>query len=283
MHGQKKVAAIHDLSGYGRCSLTVVLPILSAAGIQCSCLPTAILSTHTGGFVDYTYRDLTEDMRPFMAHWEKIGLTFDALYSGFLGSFEQIDIVSDFFDAFKTKENLILVDPVMGDRGELYQTYTPKMAEGIKQLCKKADIIVPNMTEASFLLGIEYREGPYDKEYVEDILKRLSELGPRQVVLTGVWKDWPRIGAAAYDRDSGEVYFDSSARREGFFHGTGDVFASVLLAALLSGKNLKEAIRKAVAFTCDAIHRTALVSEDPRCGVNFEAGLSEIVELWKTE
>lgn len=129
---QKRVAAIHDLSGFGKCSLTVALPILSAAGIETSALPTAILSTHTGGILGYTYRDLTEDMRPFMKHWKELDIRFDAVYSGFLGSFEQLDIVKEFFSLFKREDNLILVDPVMGDNGELYKIFTPKFAKGMR-------------------------------------------------------------------------------------------------------------------------------------------------------
>ena len=171
---QKRVAAIHDLSGFGKCSLTVALPILSAAGIETSALPTAILSTHTGG------------MRPFMKHWKELDIRFDAVYSGFLGSFEQLDIVKEFFSLFKREDNLILVDPVMGDNGELYKIFTPKFAKGMRSLCEKADIIVPNLTEAALLLGEPYQAGPYTKAYIDGILHKLSQLGPKQVVLTGV-------------------------------------------------------------------------------------------------
>lgn len=169
----KRVATIHDLSGFGKCSLTVVLPILSAAGIEVSALPTALLSTHTGGIDGYTYRDLTEDMRPIMSHWKSLDITFDAVYSGFLGSFKQLEIVREFFVNFKTEGNLILVDPVMADNGQLYKIFTPEFAIGMRSLCEMADIIVPNMTEATLLLNEPYQPGPYTQAYIENILVKL--------------------------------------------------------------------------------------------------------------
>ena len=162
----KRVAAIHDLSGFGKCSLTVALPILSAAGIETSAMPTAILSTNTGGFTGFTYLDTTSEMRPFTKHLESLDIRFDAIYTGFLGSFEQLDIVNEFFGTFKREDNLILVDPVMADNGELYKIFTPDFALGMRKLCEKADIIVPNITEACLLLGETYQDGPYTKAYI---------------------------------------------------------------------------------------------------------------------
>ena len=231
---QKRVAAIHDLSGFGKCSLTVALPILSAAGIETSALPTAILSTHTGGILGYTYRDLTEDMRPFMKHWKELDIRFDAVYSGFLGSFEQLDIVKEFFSLFKREDNLILVDPVMGDNGELYKIFTPKFAKGMRSLCEKADIIVPNLTEAALLLGEPYQAGPYTKAYIDGILHKLSQLGPKQVVLTGVYFDEKELGAATFDMERNATEYVLTEKIPGYYHGTGDVFASALLSGLLN-------------------------------------------------
>ena len=202
---QKRIAAIHDISGFGKCSLTVVLPILSAAGIETSVMPTAVLSTHTGGLGKCTYRDLTEDMRDYAAHWKSLNLSFDALYTGFLGSAEQIGIVSDIVDDFRTSDTLVMVDPVLADNGKLYATCTPEMAHGMKTLCKKADLIVPNLTEAAFLLGEEFYDGPYDRAYIEGVLHRLSDMGPRLVVLTGVWFSPGLLGAAGLDRDTGRI------------------------------------------------------------------------------
>ena len=178
-------AAIHDLSGVGKCSLTVALPILSACGVETAVMPTAVLSTHTGGFTGYTYRDLTEDMLPMAEHWKKEGCSFDALYSGFLGSPQQIGIVAEIFAMFREKGAFVAVDPVMGDAGKLYATYTKEMADGMGTLCRSADLVMPNFTEACHILGMPYREGPYEEAYVREILERLCAMGPKMAVLTG--------------------------------------------------------------------------------------------------
>ncbi|MDR1065414.1 MAG: bifunctional hydroxymethylpyrimidine kinase/phosphomethylpyrimidine kinase, partial [Oscillospiraceae bacterium] len=171
---RKRVAAIHDISGFGKCSLTVALPILSAAGIECSVIPTAVLSTHTGGFTGYTYRDLTEDILPVFRHWQSIGLTFDAGYSGFLGSPEQLEIVAGIFGEMKNGGAMIVVDPVMADDGKLYSTFDAAFPDGMRRLCAGADVIVPNITEAALMTGAEYKAGPYTREYIEKLLARLG-------------------------------------------------------------------------------------------------------------
>jgi pyridoxine kinase len=273
----KRVAAIHDLSGFGKCSLTVALPILSAAGIETSALPTAVLSTHTGGITGYTYLDTTGEMRPFARHWQALGIGFDAIYSGFLGSFEQIEIVREFFDAFRKDDNLIMVDPVMADNGELYKIFTPAFALGMKGVCEKADIIVPNITEAVLLLGESYQAGPYTETYIERLLKNLSSLGPRQVVLTGVYFEDTQLGAASYDRATGQTSYSLVDKIPGYYHGTGDVFASTLLAGLLNGFPLSEASAIAVRYTADSIRRTYKAGSDIRFGVNFEQGFPDLL------
>lgn len=269
----KRVAAIHDLSGFGKCSLTVVLPILSAAGIEVSALPTALLSTHTGGIDGYTYRDLTEDMRPIMSHWKSLDITFDAVYSGFLGSFKQLEIVREFFVNFKTEGNLILVDPVMADNGQLYKIFTPEFAIGMRSLCEMADIIVPNMTEATLLLNEPYQPGPYTQAYIENILVKLSKLGPSKIVLTGVYFREPELGVASYDKETQVTSYYTVSKLEGYYHGTGDVFASALLAGLLNDYNLTEAAETAVRFTVNSIFRTYQAKTDYRFGVNFEQAI----------
>lgn len=273
MKHQKRVVAIHDISGFGKCSLTVALPIISAAGIETTVLPTAVLSTHTGGIAGFTYRDLTDDINPIAQHWKSLDLSFDAIYTGFLGSFEQLDLVSGFFDAFKTPDNIILVDPVMADYGKLYTIFTPEFVEGMAKLCSKADIIIPNITEAVFMLGEEYKEGPYNREYIENILIKLSGLGPKQVVLTGVYFEDDKLGAATYDKRTGVFGYSFANRIEGFYHGTGDVFGSALLGALLNGFDLLEATDIAVSFTTESIKRTAEAKTDVRFGVNFEESI----------
>ncbi|MDD2269941.1 MAG: pyridoxamine kinase, partial [Eubacteriales bacterium] len=205
MSAQKRIAAIHDISCFGRCSLTVALPIISAAGIETSAIPTAVLSTHTGGFSGYTFRDLTDDIMPIVKHWKKVGIDFDAIYTGYLGSFEQIDIISDIFDIYKKRGTFIAVDPVMGDHGKLYSLFPDNFPDGMKKLCAKADLIVPNMTEALLLLGESYKEGPYSKDYIISLLKRLSEIGAKQVVLTGVYLEDGKLGAASYDKGTDKV------------------------------------------------------------------------------
>jgi len=277
MKKQKRVCAIHDISCVGRCSATVALPILSAGGVDCGILPTAVLSTHTGGFENFTYRDLTDDIRPISAHWQTLGLEFDALYSGFLGSFEQIDIVGELFDTFKRGDNLILVDPVMADNGELYKIYSPEMAAGMARLCGKADIIIPNITEACFMVGMDYKEN-FAQPEIEELLKKLAELGPKQVVLTGVSFDTARLGAAVYDAAAGTVDYVHAPRIDGYFHGTGDCFGSALLAGLLRGKTLAQSAQ----IACDFVHKSIVVTlelgQEYRYGVAFEMALPYLIE-----
>jgi pyridoxine kinase len=275
----KRVAAIHDLSGFGKCSLTVALPILSAAGIEACALPTAILSTHTGGIDGYTYLDTTTQMRPFTRHWQSLDIRFDAIYSGFLGSFEQLEIVKGFFDTFRRADNLILVDPVMADNGELYKIFTPDFAAGMRSLCEKADIIVPNITEATLLLGESYRPGPYSKDYIDHLLKELHRrLGPRQIVLTGVYFSEAELGVATFDAADGKTEYSLVDKIPGYYHGTGDVYASALLAALMNGSTLSEAAGIAVRFTAGSIRRTWEEGADIRFGVNFEDGFPRLLK-----
>ena len=278
---QKRVAAIHDISGFGKCSLTVALPILSAAGIETSALPTAVLSTHTGGISGYTYRDLTDDMRPIMQHWKSLDIKFDAIYTGFLGSFEQQDIVKEFFDMFRTDDNLILVDPVMGDNGELYTIFTREFAAGMRSVCEKADIIVPNLTEAALLLDEPFNGGPYTRAYIESTLRKLADLGPKRVVLTGVFFKEDELGAATYDRETDTIEYVFTRKIPGYYHGTGDVFASALLSGLENGFSLTESAAIAVNFTAESIRRTYEAKTDYRFGVNFEQSVPDFLKELK--
>jgi len=277
MNRLKRIAAIHDISGFGKCSLTVALPIISAAGIETTVLPTAVLSTHTGGFTGFTYRDLTEDIAPITAHWKSLDIQFDAIYTGFLGSFEQLNLVTDFFETFKTKDNLILVDPVMADNGALYSIFSPEFAVGMRRLCEKADIVIPNLTEAALLIGEDYNPGPYTPDYIEHVLKKLSALGPHKVVLTGVFFNDEELGAATYDATTNQIDYAFEKRIPGYYHGTGDVFGSALLSALLNDCSLHEAAAIAVRFTTSAIRKTAAAGTDIRFGVNFEQSLPELL------
>ncbi len=201
---QKRVLAVHDLSCVGRCSLTVALPILSAAGLEASALPTAVLSTHTGGFTGMTFRDLTQDLPAIFAHWKTLDLAFDAIYTGYLGSAEQVALVEQLFDAFRGEQTKIIVDPVMGDHGKLYPGMSEKMPQLMKTLCQKADVIVPNQTEAALMLGRPYLETP-DKAEVDDLMQALREMTQASVVLTGISPEEGKLGAAVYDRETGQT------------------------------------------------------------------------------
>lgn len=275
---QKRALAIHDISCVGRCSLTVALPILSAVGVETSVLPTAVLSTHTGGFTGYTFRDLTDDVEPIVAHWKTLGLRFDSIYTGYLGSFRQLALMEALFDALATEDTLVMVDPVMADNGKLYSGFSPDFPRGMRELCKKARLVVPNLTEASLMLGIPYRES-YDRAYVEEILRALTDLGPDMAVLSGISFEEGRVGAAAYDKKRNEFYYHFSDRVDGYFHGTGDVFGSALLSALLSGRDLASGIRIAVDFTLSSILRTKADGTDIKYGVNFEGGLKDLIAV----
>ncbi|NMA68743.1 MAG: pyridoxamine kinase [Desulfitobacterium sp.] len=278
MERQKRVVAIHDISCVGRCSLTVALPIISAAGIETSVLPTAILSTHTGGFEGYTYRDLTEDIEPISKHWQSLDLQVDALYSGFLGSFEQIDLVADLFNTFKKENTLVMVDPVMADNGVLYSVYTMEMAKGMAKLSSQADLVVPNLTEAAFMLGEEYIGENYSREYIENTLRKLGEMGPKKVVLTGVSFDPELLGAACYDRETNTIEYAFNKRVEGYFHGTGDVFGSSLLSALLNNFPLQEATQIAVDYTLECINYTVKENKDRKYGPVFERAIPYLIK-----
>ncbi len=281
MERQKRVLAIHDISCIGRCSLTVALPILSCAGLDTGVLPTAILSTHTGGFQGYTYRDLTEDILPITTHWKGLGLRFDALYSGFLGSYDQIGLVARLMEEFHSDGALRMVDPVMADNGRLYATYTREMAQGMHKLCRKADIITPNMTEACILLGIPYKPEGFTRAETEDMLRRLCDLGPRMAVLTGVTLMLDQLGTASYDACTGEISYAFEGRYHDIFHGTGDILASALLCGLMNGKSLKDSCSLAVKFTYRCIQCTVESNQELRYGVRFEAALPYLMELLK--
>lgn len=261
-------AAVQDLSGFGRCSLTVALPVLSAMGVQVSCLPTAVLSTHTGGFQGYTFRDLTEDMEPFFRHWQREGLRFDALYAGYLGSVRQAELVEKMIAAFRTENTLVLIDPVMGDHGKLYSRFDGEMVRGIRALCGQADVIVPNMTEAAFLTGLPYRESGHDEACLRELGRALLRLGPKKAVLTGVSPSEERLGAACFEGDEMTVY--TAARVPAAYDGTGDLFASVLLGALLHGQTALQAAKLAADFTGECVAQSLKNGVDPHFGVDFE-------------
>lgn len=273
---QKRVLAVHDLSCVGRCSLTVALPILSAAGLEASALPTAVLSTHTGGFTGMTFRDLTQDLPAIFAHWKTLDLAFDAIYTGYLGSAEQVALVEQLFDAFRGEQTKIIVDPVMGDHGKLYPGMSEKMPQLMKTLCQKADVIVPNQTEAALMLGRPYLETP-DKAEVDDLIQALREMTQASVVLTGISPEEGKLGAAVYDRETGQTACPAAPHMPGSYHGTGDVYASALTGAYLAGKTLVQAAQIAADFTQQSIVETLPLGLETRYGVCFERALPQLL------
>lgn len=274
----KRIITVQDISCVGKCSLTVALPIISAMGVEAAVLPTAVLSTHTAFKEGYTFRDLTEDITAITDHWKKENFRFDAIYTGYLGSFEQLRLMSEFFDEFKTDDNLIFVDPVMGDYGKLYTGFTPEFAKAMAQLCGKADIIVPNMTEAAFMLDIPYKGEGYDVAYVQDVLRKLAELGAKHVVLTGVSFEAGKVGVMAYDSVNDRFFEYYNDRIDASYHGTGDVFASTCVGALMNGKDLDTALQIAADYTAECIRLTEVEPEHNWYGVNFEAAIPYLLD-----
>jgi len=274
---QKRVLAIHDISCVGKCSLTVALPILSAAGLETSVLPTAVLSTHTGGFTGYTFRDLTDDILPIAEHWKSLDLRVDAIYTGYLGSARQIGLVEQLIGMFRRPGTVVLNDPAMADNGVMYTGFDAAFAKGMAGLCARGDIVIPNLTEAAFMLGRPYTEA-CGRAYIEELLRALTAMGPRIAVLTGVSFEPGKLGAAVYDAASGKTDYYFDERVEGYYHGTGDVFASAFLAAYLNGKTPGESIRAAVRFTLESIRRTRAAGTENRYGVDFENALPSLIK-----
>lgn len=269
-----RAACINDLSGFGRCSLTTAISIISAAGVQVCPVPTAVLAKHTG-FTEFYFRDLTDAMRPYLENWDD--LTFDGVYSGFLGSPEQIEIVGDFILIQKEKNPgvKILIDPVMGDKGKLYPTYTDEMYRKMQKLATHADIITPNITEACFLTGMEYSGENISDKMAENLCTRLFDMSGGQVILTGIVRNEQMINAAF---DGEKFSFDSIHMESQVFSGTGDIFASVVCAGILNGKSLPEAVNIAGNFISSAIKYTINAQASIREGVIFEPLLHTLNE-----
>ena len=268
-----RIAAIHDLSCFGRCSLTIALPVLSAMGCQCCPLPTALLSAHTG-FPGNTFLDLAAEMGRIAEHWAAMDLQFDAIYSGFLGSADQVDTVARFFDTFKKSDTAVIVDPVMGDHGTAYRTCTPELCRGMRVLAENSDVITPNLTEAALLLDRHYEEIRQSDAY--EVVRRLSLGGRRSVVLTGYSSESGQTGALCFDRDSGESKAVQTPREPQDFSGTGDLFASVLAGGVARGVPLFQAAQAAADFVRDCIARTLAEGLTEQDGVDFEPLLGQL-------
>ena len=273
----KKIAAIHDLSGYGRASLTVAIPILTHMGFQVCPLPTAILSAHSE-YKDFRSLDLTDYMESFISHWKELQLQFDAIYTGYLASVKQMGIVSDFFEHFKNDQNFILVDPVLGDHGELYSSMTPDMVEGMRKLCSQAKVITPNLTEAAFLLGYNPRQ-EISVETARQWSKQLSELGPEHVIITSApGSNAENVATLAYNRLDQRTWRVLCDYIPASYPGTGDAFASVITGCMLNGDSLPEALDRAVHFINMGIKATFGYAHNPLDGMNQEKVLHYLNE-----
>ena len=278
----KRIATIQDFSCVGRCSLTIALPVISAAGVECCCVPTAVLSNHTG-FESYYIRDLTEDLNCFSEQFKANGITFDAIYSAYLANSSQVEYVLKFISDFKQKYSVVLVDPVMGDHGKLYAQITEDYAEKMRLLCAEADVITPNLTEAFLLLGREYHDFP-DTAEIDSMLHGLIELGTEKAVITGISNpaDNSEIGWAALER-GGEVFRSFSEKYDINPMGTGDIFASATLSAIVNGKSFENALNIAENFTNKSVALTAADPDRRFYGVNFEKAIPEYIQLLNSD
>jgi len=274
-----RVAAIHDLSGFGRCSLTVIIPVLSTMGIQVCPLPTAVLSTHTGGFENFYFNDLTDEMDAYAKHWKELDLQFDCIYTGYLGSIKQVDIVLNIIKLLKSVEKqLIVVDPVMGDDGELYSTFTVDMQHKMRELVHIGNIITPNLTEAAFLLNKPYPTEPLDLKEIKYYLRALSELGPDKVVITSVKTVNGQHCNAGYTKSTDTYFIVPYTPVPASYPGTGDIFASVLTGCLLKHDTLTNAVISASNFAAMASAETYKYRTTVREGVLLETVLPVLTQ-----
>lgn len=267
----KKIVSVQDISCYGQCSLTVALPILSAYGIETAILPSAILSTHTGGFTGFTVHDLTDEMPKIIEHWTKENIMFDAIYTGYIGDARQFDMIKNMKNLMNDGGKLI-VDPAMADNGKLYPALNKDIVDGMRGLVEVADMILPNLTEAAFLLGEEYKD-TYTEAEVTDILKRLTDMGPETAILTGVSYEEGTIGAVSYNKANKEMVAYFTEKISKCYHGTGDVFSSVAIAEYLNGKGMDDVLASACEFVVSSIKNT-LDDDTHGYGVKFEGVLN---------
>ena len=274
----KRILTVQDISCLGKCSITIALPVISALGVECVILPTAVLSNHTL-FKAFTVKDLSDQIEPITKQWESEGVEFDAIYTGYLGTEEQIDMMKDLFKTFGNGDDkLVFVDPVMADNGKLYPAFDMNYARKNTELCSCADIIVPNITAACIMTGMEYRE-EYDEAYVKDLLSRVVNLGARISVLTGVSLSEGKTGVMGYDRDKDEYSVYQNDKVDATFHGTGDLFSSTMIGEIMHGKDWKDTVRIAADYTAHTIAVTMNDPKKPWYGVNFEETIPYLVNL----
>lgn len=270
----KRILSIQDISCIGKCSNTVALPIISAMGIETAVLPTAVLSTHTA-FDGFTFHDLTDDIEPICNHWKTQNITFDAIYTGYLGSYRQIDLSIKIFKDFGDKK-IKFVDPAMGDNGILYPGFDRDFALKMFDLCRAGDIAVPNLTEACYMLGMPYRDSGYDEDYLKEILKKLAVGSCRKVLITGVSLHPSKLGFYGYDKDEDRFFLYENDIVGGKYHGTGDVFASVCVGGIIKGKTIEQSGIMAADFVCDSIRATVDDENPIKYGVHFEKVLHKL-------
>ena len=263
----KRIMSIQDISALGKCSLTVALPILSAMGVECAVVPTALLSTHTQ-FRGFTFHDLTDEMEPIAEHWKRQGFRFDAIYTGYLGSFRQVDIVKRYFRDFGDGA-MIVVDPAMADNGRLYAGFGPEFPAKMAELLDGADLVLPNLTEACFLLGRDYRED-YDRAFITELLEGLLAKGAKTAALTGVSFEKGRLGVVSLDGASGRYAEYFTEHLPVSFHGTGDIYSSAAVGALMRGMDVPDALALAADYTVECIRLTLAEEDHSWYGVNFE-------------
>ena len=269
----KKILTIQDISCVGQCSLTVALPIISACGIETCVLPSAVLSTHTAGFSGYTFRDLTEDMPSIKEHWMQEGIKFDAIYTGYLGSTKQIEYVEDIFASTASENCVKIVDPAMADNGNLYPGFDEAFVEAMKGLCQEADYVIPNITEACFLTGVEYKE-EYDRAYIDQLLEKLTALGCKNIIFTGISYAEGKTGVVVLE--NGEYsYYEHDKLGKGC-HGTGDVYASAFVGAFMRGKSAYDAAKIAADYAVECIKETAKL-DNHWYGAAFEPVIGKLI------
>lgn len=271
----KKIAAIHDLSGVGRCSLSVALPILSALKVQCCPFPTAILSSQTG-YPEFTFLDFTNHMSDYYKVWKNLNLSFDCIYSGFLGSIDQIEIVSNFINL--NSKSFIVVDPVMGDNGVMYPIFTEEMCLKIKELVKMSHLTTPNLTEACFLTNRNYKKLDYNIDELIEIAKDVSKLGPENVVITGIIEN-DNILNLGYNKTSDMHFITSVKYNNCSYSGTGDIFTSILCGLINNGHTLEFSVNTATKFIYKTINYTSTFNTNPNDGVMFEYFLSDLTSI----
>lgn len=269
----KKIVTIQDISCYGQCSITVALPVLSAYGIETAILPSGILSTHTGGFKDFTFLDLTEEMPKIVEHWQKENIRFDAIYTGYIGDSRQFDIIRD-TRKLLNPDGLFIVDPAMADHGKLYGALDESIVDGMRSIVREADITLPNLTEAAFLLDIPYKES-YTEPEIDSMLSSLCEMGAKTAVITGVSYEPGKLGAVSLNKETGEKasYFGEWVEKS--YHGTGDIFSSVVIANIMRGMSMEASIKDACEFVIKCIRKT-MPDADHWYGVKFEDVLQQV-------